>query len=780
MAMREAGARQRLRVRALACFALTLFACVIGVSALGLAGSWEGSALWESDLSQGLGGSGNSSPSSDRRNVDGSGDFGVAGDNVSHDVSRTSGGGSAAPDSYCTDRNGAAYRPGEALVQLAPDVSVDELADGLASLGFARDAIQGDGADSLGWVKVRLHDGESVDDALAQLKRLGVVAGAQPNFVYQLLDDESQSSNSSGLAAASAPALTGQANSGTLAWHLRAIGADRAWESFSAGGKATVAIIDTGCDITHPAIKPHIKSGSARNVLTGTSDVSDALGHGTRVAGIVSDVIGGPDGDGAGAFSSMKIMPIKVMNSSTTDTLNLVKAYNYVLTTAKTHDVRVVSMSLGARQTGLSVSDAATLAAADAAFHMGVLSVFAGGNYESVMPYYCFPCDFSENGLGVVNLTRTDASVEPTKDTLVLDESSNFNVKSEKTKDVAAPGTDIETTSVGGGYTSSTGTSMACPVAAGIAALVFAANPSLTPGEAKSVICSAADDLVYSGWGPAAGAGFDAATGYGLVRADKSVQGAQGGFVKGTDSLLVGGSVQLSVLRSGSWSWSSSNPAIASVDPASGLVSGHAAGEAVIKATNGFDTVQRTVVVYNVMLDGPAYSSAKVGKPLVVSAYSNPVVAWVYRSSDSKIASVGPFDGEVVPKHVGKVTVTATHSALPYVQLQCVVTVAKGANTLSAKAKSVKVKRSKLRKRTQKIGKSKAFSVKKARGAVKFSVVKYDRVAKKRIKVSKTGVVTVKKGLRKGLYKLKVKVRAAGNADYKAASKTVTLSVRVS
>ena len=96
----------------------------------------------------------------------------------------------------------------------------------------------------------------------------------------------------------------------------------------------------------------------------------------------------------------------------------------------------------------------------------------------------------------------------------------------------------------------------------------------------------------------------------------------------------------------------------------------------------------------------------------------------------------------------------------------------KKANPLYAKGKTVKVKRN---KKTV-IKKSKAFTVKDAQGAVTFKKSKGNR----KITVAKNGKITVKKGLKKGTYKVKIKVTAAGNADYNAAVKTVTVKIKVS
>nr|MCR5207633.1 CAP domain-containing protein [Eubacterium sp.] len=79
----------------------------------------------------------------------------------------------------------------------------------------------------------------------------------------------------------------------------------------------------------------------------------------------------------------------------------------------------------------------------------------------------------------------------------------------------------------------------------------------------------------------------------------------------------------------------------------------------------------------------------------------------------------------------------------------------KKANTLTAKGKAVTVKKN---KKTV-IKKAKAFAVNNAKGAVTFTKSK----GNKKITVAKNGKITVNKGLKKGTYKVKVKVKAAGN-----------------
>ena len=104
-------------------------------------------------------------------------------------------------------------------------------------------------------------------------------------------------------------------------------------------------------------------------------------------------------------------------------------------------------------------------------------------------------------------------------------------------------------------------------------------------------------------------------------------------------------------------------------------------------------------------------------------------------------------------------------------------TVKKAANTLSVKTKSYTIKYKTLKKKTQKIARKKVITVSGAKSTVTYSKASGD----KKITVAKeTGNLTVKKGLKKGTYKVSVKVKAAENRGYKArtVSKTVTVTVK--
>ena len=100
----------------------------------------------------------------------------------------------------------------------------------------------------------------------------------------------------------------------------------------------------------------------------------------------------------------------------------------------------------------------------------------------------------------------------------------------------------------------------------------------------------------------------------------------------------------------------------------------------------------------------------------------------------------------------------------------------KAANPITVKTKPVKVSYKKLKKRKIVKNGSTVFLVKKAKGNITFRKIS----GSKRIIINKrTGKLTIRKNTPKKLYKIKVKITAAGNKNYKKASRTVLLKVKV-
>ena len=126
--------------------------------------------------------------------------------------------------------------------------------------------------------------------------------------------------------------------------------------------------------------------------------------------------------------------------------------------------------------------------------------------------------------------------------------------------------------------------------------------------------------------------------------------------------------------------------------------------------------------------------------------------------------------------NVGTATATITGKGKYSGTATTTFTITKGANTLAVKAKAApKVKKSKLKKKAQKLAANKVMTVTNAKGAVTYAKVS----GSKKLSIAKNGQIKIKKKTKKGTYKMTVKVTAAGNANFNAASKNVTIQIKV-
>lgn len=150
-----------------------------------------------------------------------------------------------------------------------------------------------------------------------------------------------------------------------------------------------------------------------------------------------------------------------------------------------------------------------------------------------------------------------------------------------------------------------------------------------------------------------------------------------------------------------------------------------------------------------------------------------PWLEWI--SSNKKVVTVDDF-GIVKARGTGSTDIFLLAPDIKKVKrIHVTVVSSKKANTMKAKGKTVAVKYSKLKKKTRTVKAKKAFSIKKAKGKVTFK----KKSGKKKITVTRSGKIKIKKGLKKGKYKVRVKVTAAGNSIYKKKTETVTVTVRV-
>lgn len=276
---------------------------------------------------------------------------------------------------------------------------------------------------------------------------------------------------------------------------MQRINAENSWDLTKGSPDVTVAVIDTGIDYTHPDLADNI----ARNVgeipnngidddgngftddyygydfVSYDSDPKDDHFHGTHCAGTIGAK--GDNGEGvAGVAWNIKLMPVKVLDSYGSGTISSVAAgMNY----AVNRGVKIISMSLGTTAYSQTLEDAIIYAK-----NNGALIVAAAGNAAAnadTSPLY--PAASAQDN--VISVAASNSS-----DSLAY--FSNYGATS---VDLAAPGESILSTYLNGQYAYASGTSMATPHVAGMAAMLKSVNSTLTYSQIKSILITSVDKL---------------------------------------------------------------------------------------------------------------------------------------------------------------------------------------------------------------------------------------------------------------------------------------------
>lgn len=231
--------------------------------------------------------------------------------------------------------------------------------------------------------------------------------------------------------------------------------------------------------------------------------------------------------------------------------------------------------------------------------------------------------------------------------------------------------------------------------------------------------------------------------------------------------------------------WESSDPAVAEIEESTGGVA-KVTGKKPGKAFITLDAGEFGVRVICVNVRNPKLTYMALGYPELKLVYTGKALKPKPIGMEDETTSeavqhkfVEGVDYKMSYKNnvnAGKATATATGIGGYSGTVSCKFTILKAKNTLKASGKTVTVRYSKLKKKNQTVKRAKAIAVSKAKGTVTY--VKKSG-SKKIIIAKKTGKVTVKKGLKKGTYKVKVKVKAAGTRNYKALTKTVKITIRV-
>jgi subtilisin family serine protease/N-acetylneuraminic acid mutarotase len=334
--------------------------------------------------------------------------------------------------------------------------------------------------------RLRLASGRDPVEVVAALAADPGVEYAEPDFRATAVDAPEAPQS---FAAASAPAATAP-NDPFYAdqWGLAAINAATAWEVVTGTPAIVIAVVDSGIDTNHEDLMPNLWVNPGEigngidddnngyvddiqgwNFVSGSNDVQDGWGHGTQVAGVAAAATNNGLGI-AGLCGNCRIMPVKVMaDSGVANYSDIAAGVAY----AAAKGASIINLSLGGYADSRTLRDAIAAAVAQ-----GIVVVAGAGNDGLSTPFY--PAAYP-NVLAVAATTVSDT----------LAASSNRGAWIS----VAAPGVDITTTYLGGGYGAASGTSMAAPLASGLAGLIRSRWPAWTEAMVRSQIRQTAGNI---------------------------------------------------------------------------------------------------------------------------------------------------------------------------------------------------------------------------------------------------------------------------------------------
>jgi subtilisin len=242
-----------------------------------------------------------------------------------------------------------------------------------------------------------------------------------------------------------------------------------------------VAVLDTGIDLKHPDLAQNIVNGG-KNCIDPSRSAQDDNGHGTHVAGTVAAV---NNGIGVvGAASEARLIPVKILDSKGSGSWSsIICGVEWVIANAAQYNIKVVNMSLGGegqegdRNCGYSNNDVLhqTICRARDA---GITFVVAAGNSNKHTKTFT-PASYDDAVITVSALADSDGAIGsrgPSTSAGADDTFASFSNYGDAV-DVGAPGVNIKSTALGGGYTTMSGTSMASPLVAGAVAAYLQANP---------------------------------------------------------------------------------------------------------------------------------------------------------------------------------------------------------------------------------------------------------------------------------------------------------------
>jgi PKD repeat protein len=267
-------------------------------------------------------------------------------------------------------------------------------------------------------------------------------------------------------------------------WHLDVIQAELAWDITQGDAEIKVAIVDNAIWADHPDLADKIVL--QRDVMYNTNSSNPPPGgnpgdwsHGTHCSGLATAITNNTIGV-AGIGYNTSIIAVKAAYN---DNPNGIYG-QYGMSWAMSNGANVISMSYGGPGFSSTVQNLI-----NTGHNNGIVFVAAAGNDNNSLLHYPSAYNY------VISVAATDEN----------DQKADFSNFSESV-DVSAPGGSgtngpsglLSTTwdyTVRGYYDSYSGTSMACPVVAGLCSLILSVNPDLTPDQVEEILKTTSDNI---------------------------------------------------------------------------------------------------------------------------------------------------------------------------------------------------------------------------------------------------------------------------------------------
>ncbi|MGA0164109.1 MAG: S8 family serine peptidase [Bdellovibrionota bacterium] len=283
-----------------------------------------------------------------------------------------------------------------------------------------------------------------------------------------------------------------------MQWHLQKIGAFTAWES-QKDCDVKIAVLDTGIDHQHLDLKNNL-SEDHYDFVNKNEIAQDDHGHGTFVAGLIGAEANNAKGV-AGICWRAQISSFKVLNRNgagfTSDAAQAIIA-------AANSGHEILNASFGHSPINGQIYNQSTLQALQYAESRGVLFVNAAGNSNldlNRLNTRKMIVTYARRGRRLVRQVRYVDSQPIIPSNVILvgattkeDQRSSFSNYGNKIVPIAAPGSQMISTTLGGGYGSSQGTSFSAPLVSGSLALIWTKHPEYNFTQTKNALYQIAEN----------------------------------------------------------------------------------------------------------------------------------------------------------------------------------------------------------------------------------------------------------------------------------------------